>query len=351
VEKRAWRVLLVADSVSSAASVRADIGQGGISSGDLIWLETSWIDLSVQDHPADVLILVESGAGWPGLAWLRACCTDSLPPILYLVPTASTECESVAARAGVLLFALDELHQPGPVLRRALEQALRLGLGRPTLQDQPGARADSNQAVADSLAGQEALRYRNAELEEVIASITEIQISFDRDFRFISINPAATKFYFRGYQVEDLLGRVMWEMFPNMVGGIFDVKYHEAIESGQPVHFEAYFQPQDVWFEAHVFPNYGRLDVYLRDISARKRAELERERLMADLNHERVRLVYLVESLRASEELYRATFENASVGISHISLTGEWLKVNDRLCEITGYSRDELLKTNFQAIT
>jgi PAS domain S-box-containing protein len=50
------------------------------------------------------------------------------------------------------------------------------------------------------------------------------------------------------------------------------------------------------------------------------------------------------EALRASEERFRGTFENAAVGIAHVALDGRLLRVNDRLCEITGYSREELLR-------
>jgi PAS domain S-box-containing protein len=57
------------------------------------------------------------------------------------------------------------------------------------------------------------------------------------------------------------------------------------------------------------------------------------------------------ESLRLSEELYRATFEQTSAGIAHVGLDGRFLRVNDRLCEITGYPREELLKLTFQELT
>ncbi len=56
-------------------------------------------------------------------------------------------------------------------------------------------------------------------------------------------------------------------------------------------------------------------------------------------------------ALRESEERYRATFANAAVGISHIGLDGRWLRVNESLCTITGYLREELLAMNFADIT
>jgi PAS domain S-box-containing protein len=56
-------------------------------------------------------------------------------------------------------------------------------------------------------------------------------------------------------------------------------------------------------------------------------------------------------ALQASEELFRHTFEYTSVGFCHVALDGTWLRVNQKLCEIVGYSQAELLATTFQAIT
>ena len=55
--------------------------------------------------------------------------------------------------------------------------------------------------------------------------------------------------------------------------------------------------------------------------------------------------------LRASEERFRTTFEQAAVGIAHVAPDGGWIRVNDRLCEILGYQREELLQKTFQEVT
>jgi PAS domain S-box-containing protein len=57
------------------------------------------------------------------------------------------------------------------------------------------------------------------------------------------------------------------------------------------------------------------------------------------------------ERLRASEERFRATFYQAAVGIAQTSTDGQWRLLNDRLCEILGYSRDELRGKTFTDIT
>ena len=52
-----------------------------------------------------------------------------------------------------------------------------------------------------------------------------------------------------------------------------------------------------------------------------------------------------------SESLFRSTFEQAAVGMVHISRDGGYVRVNQRFCEITGYSREELLRLRPADIT
>ena len=56
-------------------------------------------------------------------------------------------------------------------------------------------------------------------------------------------------------------------------------------------------------------------------------------------------------ALRDSETRFRETFEQAAVGIAHVAPDGQWLRVNQTLCDILGYGRDELLQLRFQDLT
>ncbi len=57
------------------------------------------------------------------------------------------------------------------------------------------------------------------------------------------------------------------------------------------------------------------------------------------------------EALRASEERFRGTFENAAVGIAHCDSQGRYLRVNQKYSDISGFSRAELLALGFKDLT
>lgn len=57
------------------------------------------------------------------------------------------------------------------------------------------------------------------------------------------------------------------------------------------------------------------------------------------------------EAVVESKREFTAAFENASIGMALVDLTGKWLRVNHSLCELLGYSEAELKTTGFQALT
>lgn len=76
-------------------------------------------------------------------------------------------------------------------------------------------------------------------------------------------------------------------------------------------------------------PGYGVAIAYM-DITERKLAE---------------------QALQESEERFRATFEQAAVGICHCSLEGQFLKLNQKFCELVGYTQEEILSRTWMDIT
>lgn len=86
----------------------------------------------------------------------------------------------------------------------------------------------------------------------------------------------------------------------------------------------------------------------VRDMTARQRAEDELRALSVELEK---RVLDRTAELEKANKAFRATFEQASVGVAHVAPDGKWLRVNQRLCDIVGYSRDEMGTLTFQDLT
>ncbi|MCH9052831.1 MAG: PAS domain S-box protein, partial [Proteobacteria bacterium] len=56
-------------------------------------------------------------------------------------------------------------------------------------------------------------------------------------------------------------------------------------------------------------------------------------------------------TLRESEEQFRVAFEQVGVGMALLALDGRWTRVNQRLCDMLGYSQEELLERRFHDLT
>ena len=88
-----------------------------------------------------------------------------------------------------------------------------------------------------------------------------------------------------------------------------------------------------------------------RDISEARRGADERERLLAAEQTARRELEAAIAQLRESEERFRLTIDDAPIGMAVVALDGTFARVNRALCEITGYTVEELTKRRFQDIT
>src|SRR5689334_16133271 len=71
---------------------------------------------------------------------------------------------------------------------------------------------------------------------DILESISDAFLVLDNEWRFSYINPKAAEMTRR--KPEELLGKNVWEAFPEMVNTIYDEKYHEAIAEQKPVRFE-----------------------------------------------------------------------------------------------------------------
>lgn len=90
---------------------------------------------------------------------------------------------------------------------------------------------------------------------------------------------------------------------------------------------------------------------YMKNVeSAAAQAELARSHV-EELNRHIVEQARIERALRETEEHFRNAFDYAAIGMALVSPQGAWLRVNRSLCELVGYSEQELLSSNFQAVT
>jgi PAS domain S-box-containing protein len=106
---------------------------------------------------------------------------------------------------------------------------------------------------------------------DVMESITDGLFALDRQWRFTYVNRQAEQLV--GRRREDLLGKVVWDVFPPLIGSTWDREYHRAVENRIPVHFEEFYPPLETWFETHAYPSEDGIAIYIRSINERKQAE------------------------------------------------------------------------------
>ncbi len=179
--------------------------------------------------------------------------------------------------------------------------------------------SERRQLQEESRAAKESAEAAHARVTRILESITDAFLTLDHDWRFTYINPRAESLLRRSR--DELLGKVLWNEFPEAIGSTFERMYQDASATGRPVTFEEYYAPLESWLEVRAYPSADGLSVYFRDMTERRRAE---------------------EALRQSEGMFRGTFENAAVGIDHVDLEGRVVRINQKFCEILGYTREDL---------
>ena len=96
----------------------------------------------------------------------------------------------------------------------------------------------------------------------------------DEAWRFSYINPAGARVL--DHRVEDLVGRPIWDEFPEARGGPFQQLYRRVREDGGSGSTEAWFGPLGKWFRADAFLTEAGLVVTYDDVTERRRTEDER---------------------------------------------------------------------------
>lgn len=132
-----------------------------------------------------------------------------------------------------------------------------------------------------------ALQQKNNEIQNIFQSITDGFFAVDTEWKFSFINSEGEVLLHK--KKEELLGKNIWELFPEAVNLDFYKEYHRAVKENVSVHFEEYYPPIDKWFSVNAYPSENGLSVYFLDITEqfllRERLSSYNQNLKAIINN------------------------------------------------------------------
>jgi PAS domain S-box-containing protein len=184
------------------------------------------------------------------------------------------------------------------------------------------------------------------EKETVLNRISDGVVSVDNEWRYTFLNDAALSLPPR--RREETLGKVLWEVHPEIVGTVFWEKHQEALRTRKVVEIESFYPPMNIWFSVKVYPSSNGLTIFYKDISDRKKAEAQLKQLNEGLEQKVIertaQLEASLQELRESEEKFQKAFRASGGGITITRLAdATYMDVNEAFAQITGYTREELI--------
>ena len=118
------------------------------------------------------------------------------------------------------------------------------------------------------------------EIESVLSSITDYLIGVDESFRVTTLNRAAAEYFETTAALPShmIIGRSLWESFPEAFDTTFGKAYRRAMETKQADVVVDLYKPFARWFEVRIFPRPAGIAIYFRDVTERKQAEVVERR-------------------------------------------------------------------------
>ena len=171
----------------------------------------------------------------------------------------------------------------------------------------------------------------NQRITNILESISDAFVVFDKEWCFTYINPQAEQIVRPLNKTRaTLLGKNFWSEFPDLVGTPLEQNFRKSVTGKVKVEFEIFYERLNSWFHVRAYPGRDGLSVYFLDITNQKQA---------------------AEALRENTERLHAMYNQAAVGITMVSLDGHFVEANQKFSDITGYSVEELRKLTISGIT
>jgi PAS domain S-box-containing protein len=186
---------------------------------------------------------------------------------------------------------------------------------------------------------EEELAESRRRLAVIVDSIADGFFAMNREWRIVHVNDAALRHF--GKTREEVAGRLFPDVFPEARGTAFELEYGRAMETGQPVHFEAGSIVSDKTMEVHAYPGPENVTIIFRDVT-------ERIRTQAALEDRNVRLAAeITERKKAEEKITRAkeewerTFDSVPDLIAILDNQHRVVRVNEAMARRLGLTPRE----------
>src|SRR5829696_5462761 len=154
---------------------------------------------------------------------------------------------------------------------------------------------------------------------DTLESISDAFYAVDSEWRFTYVNGKAEELW--GRSREELLGKNIWNEFPEAVGSESYWQIERAMEEGLTTEFETVSPVLGAWVTGRAYPSAEGLSVYFRDVTERKRAEEETRR-----SEEAQRFLAEASSVLSSSLDYRETL--SSVARLAVPALADWCAVD-----------------------
>ncbi|OUL33195.1 CHASE3 domain-containing protein [Nostoc sp. 106C] len=115
-----------------------------------------------------------------------------------------------------------------------------------------------------------------AQLANILETVSDAFIALDRNWCYTYVNQRAGQVFNRC--PTELIGKNIWEEFPEGVGQKFYHAYYQAVAEQQIIEIEEYYPPWNRWFENRIYPSEEGLSIFFQDITRRKLAEIAIEK-------------------------------------------------------------------------
>lgn len=165
---------------------------------------------------------------------------------------------------------------------------------------------------------------------EILESITDAFFALDRNWSFAYVNSQAEIMLDRN--PGDLIGKIIWEIFPGLIGSEFEKAYREAMNNGISGTVTAYYSDHDRWYDVRVYPAQNGITIYFRNVTDRIQAE------------ENLRLVQ--EETERQRRLYDTILSNTPDLAYVWGLDHRFTYANEILLQMWGKTWDEAIGKN-----